>query len=149
MAGLIVTNYERPKPDMSIVFNVGVDYSSDLNKVEQVTVDVARYIQKNVEGGVRDFEPFIRYNNFGDSAISFSVILRGNTYVDKYLMTHEFIKRLKERYDKEGIVIPFPIRTVHLDSGSSGDHLEESDATMARSLGGSSSLREARKKRTK
>ena len=112
---LIVTNFEKPKPDVSISFNLGVDYSSDLRKVEAITVDVARDIQKTVKGAQKDFEPFVRYNEFGDSAIKFSVILRGNTYVDQYLMKHEFIKRLKERYDKEGIVIPFPVRTLYMN----------------------------------
>jgi small-conductance mechanosensitive channel len=115
IASLIVTNYEKPKPDMSIVFNLGVDYSSDLRKVEAATVEVAREVQETVEGAQKDFEPFIRYNEFGDSAIKFSVILRGNTYVDQYLMKHEFIKRLKERYDEEHIVIPFPIRTLYMN----------------------------------
>ncbi len=115
LANLIVTNYEKPQPDMSIVFNLGVDYSSDLRKVEAVTVDVARDVQKTVEGAQRDFQPFIRYNQFGDSSINFSVILRGNTYVDQYLIKHEFIKRLKERYDDEHITIPFPVRNVYLN----------------------------------
>ena len=39
-------------------------------------------------------------------------MLRGNTFVDQYLIKHEFIKRLKERYDREGINIPFPVRTI-------------------------------------
>jgi len=115
IANLVVTNYERPKPDISVVINLGVDYSSDLRKVEEVTVKVASEIQKTVDGAQKDFEPFIRYNEFADSAIKFSVILRGNSYVDKYLMKHEFIKRLKERYDKEGIVIPFPVRTLYMN----------------------------------
>ncbi len=114
LSNLVVTNYERPDPDMSIVFNLGVDYTSDLRKVEEVTVEVATEIQKTVQGAKRDFVPFIRYNQFGDSSINFSVILRGNTFVDQYLIKHEFMKRLKERYDKEGINIPFPIRTVFM-----------------------------------
>lgn len=116
LANLTVTNYERPNPDMSIVFNLGVDYSSDLRKVEAVTIEVATDIQKTVEGAVRDFKPFIRYNQFGDSSINFSAILRGNTFTDQYLIKHEFVKRLKERYDKEGINIPFPIRTVYMNN---------------------------------
>lgn len=115
IANLIVTNYERPARDMSVVFNLGVDYSSDLRKVEEVTVDVAREIQKTIQGAKRDHDPFIRYNQFGDSSINFSVILRGETFVDQYLIKHEFIKRLKERYDKEGITIPYPIRTLYMN----------------------------------
>lgn len=117
IASLIVTNYERPMPEVSVSMNVGVDYSSDLDKVEAVTIEVARDVQKTVAGAKRDFEPFIRYNQFGDSSIDFSVIMRGNSYVDQYLMKHEFIKRLKARYDKEGISIPFPARTVYMSKG--------------------------------
>ncbi len=117
IASLIVTNYERPMPEVSVSMNVGVDYSSDLDKVEAVTIEVARDVQKTVAGAKRDFEPFIRYNQFGDSSIDFSVIMRGNSYVDQYLMKHEFINRLKARYDKEGISIPFPARTVYMSKG--------------------------------
>ncbi len=112
IASLIVTNYERPSPDVSVVFNLGVDYASDLQKVEEVTVEVARDVQRTVQGAKKDHEPFVRFNQFGDSSINFSVILRGNSFVDQYLIKHEFIKRLKERYDREGINIPFPVRTI-------------------------------------
>ncbi|HUI31630.1 MAG TPA: mechanosensitive ion channel family protein [Candidatus Acidoferrales bacterium] len=144
IANLIVTNYEKPKPDISIVFNLGVDYSSDLRKVEDVTVEVAREVQRSVEGAQKGFEPFIRFNEFGDSAIKFSVILRGNTYVDQYLMKHEFIKRLKERYDKEHISIPFPIRTVHLDDANGEVRPDEAPQPSERTNG-----RKAKRKRAR
>ena len=85
----------------------------DLDKVEKVTIDVAKTIQKTVPGAVKTFEPFIRYHTFGDSNINFSVILRVEKFVDKYLITHEFIKALKARYDKEGIEISWPVRKVY------------------------------------
>ncbi len=69
---------------------------------------------KSVEGGIPGFEPFIRYHTFADSSVNFTVILRGREFVDQYLIKHEFIKRLHERYNRENIEIPFPIRTVHL-----------------------------------
>jgi small-conductance mechanosensitive channel len=143
IASLIVTNYEKPKPDMSIVFNLGVDYSSDLKKVEEITVEVARDVQRTVDGAQRDFEPFIRYNQFADFSINFSVILRGSTYVDQYLMKHEFIKRLKERYDKEGIVIPFPVRTVQFDSAYAKNETKKSLSALASADG-----HRAKRKRT-
>jgi small-conductance mechanosensitive channel len=64
---------------------------------------------------VAAFDPFIRYHTFGDFSINFTVILRVKEYVDKYRVTHEFVKELHKRYRAEGIVIPFPIRTVYLD----------------------------------
>ncbi len=67
---------------------------------------------QSVAGGIRDFDPFIRYHTFGESSVDFTVILRAREYVDQYLVKHEFIKRLHHRYRREGIVIPFPIRTL-------------------------------------
>ena len=109
-----IVNYHMPVPEMSALVQVGVSYNSDLEKVEKVTVEVARDVLKKISGGVMEFEPFIRYHTFDSSSINFTVILRVKSFVDKYLITHEFIKALHKRYNKEGIVIPFPIRTVHL-----------------------------------
>jgi len=114
LAQTIITNFNAPQPEMAVLVQVGVSYDSDLDKVEKVTIDVAKHCQKTVEGAIHDFEPFIRYHTFGDSSIKFTVILRAKTFVDKYLLAHEFIKALKERYKKEGIVIPFPQMDVHM-----------------------------------
>lgn len=110
---MVLTNYNLPEPELSVLVPVGVSYASDLKHVESVTVDVARAVLREVEGGVPKFEPFIRYNAFADSSVNFTVILRGRQFVDRYLLTHEFMKRLHERYAKEGIEIPFPQRVVH------------------------------------
>jgi len=67
---------------------------------------------REVPGGVADFEPFIRYHTFADSSVNFTTILRANEFVDQYLVKHEFVKRLHARFDREAIVIPFPIRTL-------------------------------------
>jgi small-conductance mechanosensitive channel len=114
LAEAIVTNYHRPDRELAVLVDCGVAYDSDLDKVERVTVDVARDVLTTVRGGVPGFEPFIRYNAFGPSSINFTVILRGAEFSDKFLVTHEFIKRLQRRYAAEGIEIPFPVRTVLL-----------------------------------
>jgi len=114
LASSIITNYYLPEKELAVLVQVGVSYNSDLEKVEKVTIEVAKEVMKEVPGGVPNFEPFIRYHTFGDFSINFTVILRAQTYVDRYLVTHEFIKRLHKRYKEEGIEIPFPIRTVYL-----------------------------------
>jgi small-conductance mechanosensitive channel len=108
----IVTNYHYPEPEMSVLVDVGVSYGSDLKHVEQVTIDVAREVMARVDGGVPEFDPFVRFHTFNDSSIDFTVILRVNEFTANFLLKHEFVKLLHERYDAEGIVIPFPIRTV-------------------------------------
>ncbi|MFH1011641.1 MAG: mechanosensitive ion channel family protein [bacterium] len=114
LANAIVTNYQQPEPEMAVLIQVGVSYDSNLSHVEEVTKEVARDVMHSVKGGIPDFEPFIRYHTFGDFSINFTVILRCREYVDQYLIKHEFVKKLQERFRAEGIEIPFPIRTLHM-----------------------------------
>lgn len=115
LASAVVTNYHAPEEELGVLVQVGVSYESDLEKVERVTIEVAREVMREVPGGVPTFEPFIRYHTFGDFSISFNVILRAKAFVDQHVIRHEFIKRLHRRYTQEGIVIPFPIRTIRIE----------------------------------
>ncbi|MDD3375012.1 MAG: mechanosensitive ion channel family protein [Candidatus Omnitrophica bacterium] len=121
-----VTNYYYPEQELAVLVQVGVHYTSDLEKVEKVTIEVGREVMKEVVGGIKDFEPFIRYHTFDHSSINFSVILRAKEFVDNYLIKHEFIKRLAKRYTKEGIVIPFPIRAINYDQEKSLENIQKS-----------------------
>jgi small-conductance mechanosensitive channel len=114
MSSAKIINYYLPEKELSVLVDVGVSYDSDLEKAEKVTIEVAKEVLKEVPGGVKDFEPFIRYHTFGESSINFTVILRAKEFIDQFLLKHEFIKRLHKRYKKENINIPFPIRTVYL-----------------------------------
>ncbi|MFH1848050.1 MAG: mechanosensitive ion channel family protein [Candidatus Omnitrophota bacterium] len=108
-------NYYYPQRELAVLVQVGVHYDSDLAHVEKVTIEVGEDTMKTVTGGVPEFKPFIRYHTFNAFSIDFTVILRAKEFVDNYLIKHEFIKRLHERYKKEGIVIPYPIRAVNYE----------------------------------
>ncbi|HZD79472.1 MAG TPA: mechanosensitive ion channel family protein [Actinomycetota bacterium] len=112
LAQAIVTNFYQPEREMSVLIEVGVAYGSDLEQVERVTIEVAREVMRGVSGGVPSSDPFIRYHTFNESSIDFSVILRAKEYTDQYVIKHEFVKQLHDRYLDEGITIPFPIRTI-------------------------------------
>jgi len=109
----IIVNYNEPDKEIAVLINLGVHYDSDLKKVERVTCEVGKEVMKEVSGGVKAFDPFIRYHTFADFSINFTVILRAKEFVDQYLVKHEFVKRLHERYMKEGINIPYPIRAIN------------------------------------
>lgn len=116
LSSSIVINFHKPDSELAVIVPVGVSYDSDLEKVERITIEVAKEVQREVEGAVPDFEPFIRYTAFGDFSINFNVILRAKDVPSQHVLRHEFIKRLKRRYEEEGIKIPFPIREVYLRS---------------------------------
>jgi len=108
-----IINYSMPKQDFSIWIPCGVAYDSDLKKVEKVSLEVAKKIQETVPGAVKDFEPIFRYKEFGDSNINFLTILRIEEPMARFVVRNEFIKALKERYDKEKIEISWPIRKIY------------------------------------
>lgn len=129
LASAVVTNFYQPASEMSVIVQVGVGYSTDLQRAERITRAVGAEVLREVEGGVGDFEPLIRYHTFADSSINFDVILRVGEPADQYLIKHEFVKRLHERYKVAGIEIPFPTQTV-----ISGDEdRADSEAVRARS----------------
>jgi small-conductance mechanosensitive channel len=120
LAQAIVTNYYLTKREVMVRIPVGVSYSSDLEKVEEVTVDVARETLENFPDAVKDFTPKVLFHTFNDSSIDMTVVMKVKEYLSRRQFVHEFIKRLHKRYNKEGIVIPFPIRTVdYMDKSKS------------------------------
>lgn len=94
---------------------VGVSYGESLRKVKETTLEAVRAVPK-VE---KDTER-LYFEEFGDSSINFSVRfwISGTAQPDYLEARSEAVIRIHEAYDKAGITIPFPIRT--LDFGIKG-----------------------------
>lgn len=114
LASTVVTNFSLPHRRLLITLPIGVSYDSDLERVERVTLDVARKVLDDVEGGLTDEEPFVRFEEFSDFSINFLLRVPVREFTDQFLIRHELVKRLHRRYGTEGIEIPFPIRTVYM-----------------------------------
>ena len=115
LASSIVQNHQLPDPEVAVLVQVGVSYDSDLDHVEEVTIATARKVVGKLQPDLKEFDPFIRYHTFAESSIGFSVILRAAEFTQRYELMHAFIKALHRKYREEGIVIPFPIRTLQMD----------------------------------
>ena len=96
--------------------SVGVSYGDNLQKVK----DIALAAAQKVSVRARDEEITLFYNEFGDSSINFSIrIWMQDTAQPTFLQgRHEAIMHIKEAFDANDIMIPFPIRT--LDFGIKG-----------------------------
>jgi small-conductance mechanosensitive channel len=114
LAGSVITNFSLPRDELAFPLDIRVDYGSDLEKVETATLEVAREVIKSVAGALPEFEPRVRYTTFAESSINFKVWLAAKDYMASLSVKHEFIKRLHARFMREGIIIPFPIRTIDL-----------------------------------
>ena len=112
-----ITNYHLPAPPVNLYIPIGVHYESDLEHVEKICLEVARELVKNPDLQIdKTFEPIVRYNTFDDSSINFNVIIRSVDYFQQFLIKHEYMKAIHERFTKEGITIPYPIRTIEFDT---------------------------------
>ncbi len=93
---------------------VGVTYGSDLDVVEQVALEaIAR-----VPMVLQDPAPFVGFHTFNDSSIDLSVYywVDGRTVLPPQAH-HGAVTAIKKAFDKAGITIPFPIRTVYMAAG--------------------------------
>jgi len=124
LAASTVRNFSKPDLELSVPVEVSVSYGSDLERVEMVTLDVARGVIKSYPGAVKSWEPVVRFHTFGAYSINFTVVLRAQEYAFQYPMINEFVKALHQRYMAEGIEIPFPVSTVRIEKTQS--HVSQS-----------------------
>lgn len=117
LANAIVTNYSLPMKPVWVRLEVGVSYDSDLETVEEVTLEVARTVMEEFDVGASGMDPVFRYQGFGDSAITFRLRVRVDEFIKQFPVRHAMVKRIHARYREEGIDIPFPIRTLYAPKG--------------------------------
>jgi len=98
----------------NINFDIGVAYDTDLDKVEKIINEVGLELAGDEQWKRRITEPpaMLRVDNFGESEITLKIL--GKTIpMEQWAATGELRKRLKKAFDKNGIEIPFPQRTIH------------------------------------
>ena len=102
-----------------IHFNVGVAYESNLPHVISVINRVGKEFAEDPEFAprVRSAPQVLRVDAFGESSIDIKVL--GETVpLEQWSLMGQFRIRLKQAFDDEGIVIPYPQRTLHLDTAA-------------------------------
>lgn len=114
LATAIFTNFHLPIKEITLTMNIGISYESDLDQVERVTVEVAKDVMREISPELLEHEPYIRFQEFADFSINFTLYMRVCEYFDQRIARHLLVKKLHKRYQKEGIKIPFPIRDVYM-----------------------------------
>ena len=106
-----VTGSDTRRVDM--VF--GISYSDDISKAVKVLDDI---VSKH-ELILKDPEPVIKLHELADSSVNF--VCRPWVKTDDYWNVYWDVTRaVKERFDDEGISIPFPQQDVHLHKTAGG-----------------------------
>lgn len=107
---ITITRY----PIRRLDFNIGVAYKEDLRKVQETLLEVA----DNNPNCLDEPPPLFLVTDFGDSAVKilFGVWFEKSDYL---LVKNEMMIAIKEEFERRGIEIPFPHRTVYTGSVTS------------------------------
>lgn len=93
---------------------VGVDYSSDVELVTNLLKEAAA----EEPGVLQKPAPFVRFNNFGDSSLDFSVYFWVEDVFRVENAKSQMRYRILDKFRKNGVSIPFPQRVLHTATGN-------------------------------
>ncbi len=100
---------------MRVFLNCGVSYDSDLEEVERLTKETIanKFDQINDPEEVEFY-----YTEFGDSSINYlcRFWIDAESMLEKLKAKTKAIIEIKKAYDKAGISIPFPMRTLEFNT---------------------------------
>jgi small conductance mechanosensitive channel len=106
--GATVKNYSF-HPIRRVDLAMGIDYGDNIDSAMQTVLGVV-----NADSRVlRDPEPMVVVGNLGESSVDLTIRVWCNAG-DYWPLKFDLTKALKQRFDQEGITIPFPQRTVHM-----------------------------------
>ncbi|MEO0145143.1 MAG: mechanosensitive ion channel domain-containing protein [candidate division WOR-3 bacterium] len=102
LADSIIINYSLPEKFFYISIPININYNGDLEKVEKITIEIAKNVLKNF--GITDFEPYITIENFTNSSLSFDVILKVNEFSQQSKLKDKFLREIYKKFKEEGII---------------------------------------------
>ena len=110
----VIVNYAMPDIRMKIRIPFSVAYGSNIRKVKQLLLDLAREAAEKTPWVILDPAPSVYFLEFGESSLNGQLILYTNNYdyawdVQDYLNT-----RIDDRFREEGIEIPFRQVDIHM-----------------------------------
>jgi small-conductance mechanosensitive channel len=91
---------------------VGVDYSSDINTV----INLLNQVVITQDGIQKEPKHFVRFIDFGDSALQFSLIFWSEEVFRVRNIESELRIKIFNVFKENNIIIPFPQRVIHINN---------------------------------
>jgi len=123
----IFCNYNYGDPRQRCRLEVGASYEVPPQKVKSVLLGCVQ----NVDGILSSPSPEAQLKAYADSSINYSLIFWVSNYARHREITSEAATRIWYAFKREGIQIPFPIRTVHLVQGTPESKAQESQDILS------------------
>jgi small-conductance mechanosensitive channel len=104
-----IFNYTQNHTKTRELVQVGVAYGSDVRKVEQLLLKCAK-AEKTI---LKSPEPFVMFNNFGDSSLDFGLYYFVRDSFTDLRVKSNLRFAIDQIFRENNITIPFPQRDVH------------------------------------
>lgn len=120
----VVENADYGDKKVCLTMDVGITYESDLDRALAILADeVARhpdYLDRRTEEDKEKGVPLVtvRVNELADSAVVLRALLWGKDNGTTFAMRAELLRRIKNRFDAEGIGLAYPHLVVEMTGGS-------------------------------
>ncbi len=102
----VIVNLSRPKPLVTIPVELKIQYGADLQKVEDLALEVANEVQADHHReGVHLDEPRVRWKDFTDQGIIVRVLLPIALADGQVHTKSKLIRALHDRFGEEGILL--------------------------------------------
>jgi len=111
-----VTHSEKRRVDLM----VGIGYNESIDKAQKVLEEI---LSKHPLI-LKDPEPAVKVHELGDSSVNF-IVRPWTLTADYWTVYWEITRRIKVRFDEEGISIPFPQRDIHIVSSVENETAEQ------------------------
>jgi len=95
---------------LRLKFVFGIGYDDDIEAATDIILEEAR----THDGIMDDPEPSVRLTELGDSSVGLQsrIWIENPSRADFVKTRGEYVRRVKQRFDEEGIDIPYPHRTI-------------------------------------
>jgi MscS family membrane protein len=110
----IVINYAEPDQKLRITIPVSAAYGSNPKKVKEILLDIAHNTIKKTEYLLEDPAPKVFFLEFQDSSLKFILYVWARKYNLPDEVKDAINTQIAERFEAEGIEIPFPQMEVRL-----------------------------------
>jgi small-conductance mechanosensitive channel len=116
-AETIITNFQQPTHAVNVYFECGTSYDSDLYRVEEICLEVMDTVVDSHPMAIKEYGKYFAFDNFGDSNVNFWLFVQATDRWGSFVVQSDMMKLLHKRFQEEGIVINYPVRTLQFPEG--------------------------------
>ncbi|MBR9702681.1 mechanosensitive ion channel family protein [Candidatus Woesearchaeota archaeon] len=114
----VINNFTIDDPSILGTLDIGISYDSDIDRARKIVIEEAMlhpdfYDNDKQKGMLAREEPVkVRIIEMSDSSVILRLYYWAIDQPTNFRMRCDLLESIKKRFDKEGIEIPFPYRTV-------------------------------------